>query len=80
MVNIGTRLLGMSFGRPRRLLGRIGGQLIARGNAAIERHLVELADIKQDNVVLALALGPGPGVGVQAAASYSRQVVAIEPS
>jgi ubiquinone/menaquinone biosynthesis C-methylase UbiE len=68
----------MAFGKPRGLLGRIGGRLMARGNADTERHLVELADLKQDDAVL--VLGPGAGVGLQAAAVRSGQVVGVDPS
>ena len=75
---IGARLLEKGFGRPSGLLGWIGGWLMARGNAATELHLVELADLGQDDVVL--ALGPGPGIGLQAAGARSRHVIGIDPS
>jgi arsenite methyltransferase len=78
MANLADRLLDMGFGRPRGLLGRIGGRLMARGNAATERHIVELAGLTEDEAVL--ILGPGPGVGVHTAAMHSRHVVAVDPS
>ncbi|MQA17202.1 MAG: methyltransferase domain-containing protein [Pseudonocardiaceae bacterium] len=78
MANIGTRLLEMSFGRPSGPLGRIGGRLMARGNAATERHLVEIADLGRQDAVL--ILGPGPGVGLEAAGARSGHVIGIDPS
>lgn len=78
MTSISTRLLDMGFSRPRGLLGRIGGRLMAHGNADTERHLVELADLTQKDVVL--VLGPGPGVGLHAAATRSGHVLGVDPS
>lgn len=78
MASLGNRLLEMSFGRPSGPLGRVGGLLMARGNAATERHLVEIAEIRRRDVVL--ILGPGPGIGLEAAASRSEDVIGIDPS
>ncbi|MHA6804086.1 class I SAM-dependent methyltransferase [Salinifilum ghardaiensis] len=75
---VGARLLRRSFGRPSGLLGRVGGWVMARGNAATERHVVELADLRPEEVVV--VLGPGPGLGVQAAAQWSGHVIGIDPS
>ena len=73
-----ARLLDKAFGRPSGLLGRIGGWLMARGNAGTERQLVEMADLHPEDVVL--VLGPGPGVGLEAAGRRSRHVVGIDSS
>jgi arsenite methyltransferase len=78
VVGIGHQLLDMGFGRPRGLLGRLGGRLMARGNAATERHIVELAELTPEDSVL--VLGPGPGVGLHAAAVRSGHVVGVDPS
>jgi arsenite methyltransferase len=78
MGTIGDRLLDMGFGQPRGLLGRIGGWLMARGNADTERHLVKLADLTPEDVVL--VLGPGPGVGLEAAGIQAGHVVGVDPS
>ena len=59
---MGKCILEMGFGRPSGLWGRLGGSLMARGNAATERHLVELADLSRAET--ALVLGPGPGIGL----------------
>ncbi len=78
MSSLGTRMLEMGFGCPRGLLGRVGGRLMASGNAATERHLVELAALGPEDVVL--VLGPGPGVGLQAAGERSEHVIGVDPS
>jgi arsenite methyltransferase len=78
MTGIGDRLLDMGFGRPRGLLGRVGGWLMARGNAATENQLVELADLQQDETVL--VLGPGPGIGLHATAMRAAHVIGVDPS
>lgn len=78
MSGLGARILDAGFGRPSGLLGRIGGWLMARGNAATERHLVEIAALGQDDVVL--VLGPGPGIGLQEAGMRSGHVIGIDPS
>lgn len=78
MAHIGERLADMGFGRPRGLLGRVGGRLMATGNADTERHLVELAELAPDETVL--VLGPGPGVGLHAAALRANLVVGVDPS
>jgi arsenite methyltransferase len=78
VTGIGSRLLEKGFGCPSGLLGRIGGWLMARSNAATELHLVELADLGPDDVVL--ILGSGPGIGLQAAGARSSHVIGIDPS
>jgi len=45
MTDVGTRLLEMGFGRPSGPLGRLGGWLMARGNADTERRMVDVADL-----------------------------------
>lgn len=78
MAGIRESLLETGFGRPRGPLGRVGGWLMARGNAATEQRLVEFARLMPDESVL--VLGPGPGVGLQAAAARARHVVGVDPS
>jgi arsenite methyltransferase len=67
-----------AFGHPRGLLGRIGGALMAHGNAATERQLVNVARLTAEEAVL--VVGPGPGVGLLAAAERARTVIGVDPS
>lgn len=60
------------------MLGRIGGALMAWGNAATERHVVDAAGLTPRDTVL--VLGPGPGVGLRAAAERAGHVIGVDPS
>ena len=62
MASFTELLQTQGFGLPSGPLGRIGGALMARGNAETERRLVRLAAIAETETVL--VLGPGPGVGL----------------
>ncbi|MFD9517467.1 class I SAM-dependent methyltransferase [Streptomyces sp. NPDC059979] len=78
MESMTQRLLTKGFGRPSGLLGRLGGRLMAHGNAATERRVVALVAPTEQDVVL--VIGPGPGVGLEAAARRSAHVIGIDPS
>ncbi|MEV6579904.1 class I SAM-dependent methyltransferase [Streptomyces sp. NPDC051582] len=78
MESITQRLLTKAFGRPSGLLGRLGGRLMAHGNAATELHAVALAEPGEQDVVL--VVGPGPGVGLEAAARRCAHVIGVDPS
>ncbi|GAA5113123.1 class I SAM-dependent methyltransferase [Haloechinothrix salitolerans] len=71
-------ILDQAFGHPSGGLGRIGGALMARGNAATERHVVDVAALAETDIVL--VLGPGPGVGLRAAAERARHTTGVDPS
>jgi ubiquinone/menaquinone biosynthesis C-methylase UbiE len=71
-------LLQTGFGRPRGPLGWLGGRIMARGNATVEHHLVEIADPHEHEAVL--VIGPGPGIGLQLAAERSADVTGLDPS
>lgn len=56
-----TEMLDRAFGHPRGLLGRVGGAVMAHGNAATERHVTEVARIMPEETVLIVGSDPGPG-------------------
>lgn len=78
MATLGAQLAQKGFGMPSGLLGRLGGRLMARGNAATEQYLVTLAELREQDVVL--VVGPGPGIGLHAAGRCSAEVIGIDPS
>lgn len=78
MASITELLTTQGFGLPSGPLGRIGGALMARGNAETERRLVKLAAIADTDTVL--VLGPGPGIGLEAAGERARLAIGVEPS
>lgn len=75
---LATRMLDSAFGHPRGALGRLGGALMARGNAETERRVVEIARPAGSDTVL--VLGPGPGIGLVAAAQRAALAIGVEPS
>lgn len=75
------RILDPAFGHPRGPLGRLGGALMARANAAQERWAVEHAGLRAGEQVV--VVGPGPGVGLALAAEAvgpDGLVVGVDPS
>ena len=78
MASFTELLQTQGFGLPSGPLGRIGGALMARGNAETERRLVRLAAIADTETVL--VLGPGPGVGLAAAGEQAALTIGVEPS
>ncbi|HEX3780210.1 MAG TPA: class I SAM-dependent methyltransferase [Pseudonocardiaceae bacterium] len=78
MARIAHQIQLRGFGLPSGPLGRLGGALMARGNAETERRLVQLAGLHGSDTVL--VLGPGPGIGLAAAAGRAGRVVGVEPS
>ena len=75
------RLLDAGFGHPRGLIGRLGGALMAYGNAEQERWAVEQARLAPGQHVLVVGHGPGLGLRLAAAAvSPGGLVIGIDPS
>jgi ubiquinone/menaquinone biosynthesis C-methylase UbiE len=79
-MSIGRRVLMRMFGRPRGLLGRIGGAIMARANRQCAAWVI--ADVLRiqpsDNV---LEVGFGPGVGIECLVRASAANVAgVDPS
>ena len=62
-MSVMKRTLMRMFGRPRGALGRLGGVIMARSNAAIARSVISLLDVHPGDQVL--EVGFGPGVGIQ---------------
>jgi arsenite methyltransferase len=72
------KVLDRAFGHPHGVLGRIGGAVMACGNAATERHVVDVARLTSGETVL--VVGPGPGVGLQVASEQCGAAIAVDPS
>ncbi|RSD10591.1 class I SAM-dependent methyltransferase [Amycolatopsis eburnea] len=73
-----SRVLDRAFGHPSGPLGRLGGWVMARGNAATEHRVVDLAKIEPDET--ALVVGPGPGIGLAATARLAGRTIGVDPS
>jgi ubiquinone/menaquinone biosynthesis C-methylase UbiE len=57
------KLLMRMFGRPKGVLGRLGGVIMARMNRDAAEQVIEMLDIRPDDKVL--EVGFGPGVAIQ---------------
>ncbi|WP_349297567.1 class I SAM-dependent methyltransferase [Pseudonocardia nematodicida] len=77
-MRLGERIVSDGFQLPAGWTGRLGGLLMASGNAATERHVVDLVPDRGTQDVL--VLGPGPGIGVHRLLSRGASVVAVDPS
>src|SRR6516162_10144152 len=56
-------LLMRMFGRPRGLLGRLGGHIMARTNENCGAWAIDLLEIRPDDRVLEVGFGPGVLLG-----------------
>ncbi|MET9022779.1 methyltransferase domain-containing protein [Actinopolymorpha sp. NPDC004070] len=75
------RIVDPAFGHPRGILGRLGGRLMARGNAEQERWAVDSGDLKPGEHVLVVGHGPGVGLVLAArAVGPTGHVVGVDPS
>jgi hypothetical protein len=59
-------------------LGRLGGMIMARTNAAFARSVISLLDVKRSEQVL--GVGFGPGVGIQLLAKSAERVAGVDCS
>lgn len=81
VVNVRVGLLDAAFGHPRGVLGRVGGALMARGNAEQERDAVVRAQLHEGQHVLVVGHGPGLGVHLAAERVGERgRVTGVDPS
>ena len=56
-------LLMRMFGRPKGVLGRLGGVIMARVNRNAAAQVIEVLDVRPDDKIL--EVGFGPGVAIQ---------------
>lgn len=68
------------FGRPRGLLGRWGGRLMARMNARWGARVADLVAIASDDSVLEVGFGAGVTIAALARLAPAGHVVGVDPS
>jgi ubiquinone/menaquinone biosynthesis C-methylase UbiE len=56
------KLMMRMFGRPKGILGRLGGVIMARMNPDAAEQIIELLDIHPDNKILEVGFGPGVAI------------------
>jgi len=62
-MSLSRNLLMRMFGRPRGLLGRLGGHIMARTNENCGAWAIDLLEIRPDDRVLEVGFGPGVLLG-----------------
>jgi ubiquinone/menaquinone biosynthesis C-methylase UbiE len=73
-------LLLRMFGRPRGVLGRLGGLIMARTNADFGVRATGLLDVRPGDSVLEVGFGPGVVVGRLSDLASAGRVAGVDPS
>ncbi|WP_413187768.1 class I SAM-dependent methyltransferase [Paraburkholderia sacchari] len=73
-------VLMRSFGRPRGILGRLGGKLMASMNKPCAAWVVGLLDIRAPDRVLEIGFGPGVGIQLLVETAMPAHVDGIDAS
>jgi len=55
----GCKLLMQMFGRPKGILGRLGGAIMARVNRDAAAHVIDVLDLRPNDRILEVGFGPG---------------------
>jgi ubiquinone/menaquinone biosynthesis C-methylase UbiE len=74
------RTLLRMFGRPTGALGRLGGIIMARTNAAFARSVVGLLEVRPSDKVLEVGFGPGVGIQLLAESAPAGRVAGVDCS
>jgi ubiquinone/menaquinone biosynthesis C-methylase UbiE len=78
------KLLMRMFGRPKGVLGRLGGVIMARVNQEAAWQIIEMLDVRPDDKILEVGFGPGVAIqlllhrvpaGSVAGIDYSQEMV-----
>ena len=80
MGSFGRNFLVNTFGRPRGVLGRLGGIIMAKTNWKCAAWVVGLLEVQPDDKVLEIGFGPGVGIELLAQAASGGYVFGIDPS
>jgi ubiquinone/menaquinone biosynthesis C-methylase UbiE len=68
------------FGRPQGVLGRLGGIIMSRMNAACGAWVTELLDVRPNDTVLEVGFGPGVTIGRLSKLAPRGSVDGVDPS
>ena len=77
---LGRAILMSMFARPRGVLGRLGGRIMARTNAACGVWVCGLLRVAAHDEVLEVGFGPGATIAHLSALAHSGRVVGIDAS
>jgi ubiquinone/menaquinone biosynthesis C-methylase UbiE len=68
------------FGRPRGTLGKLGGMIMARTNAAFARCMISLLEVQPTDKVLEVGFGPGVAIQLLANLAPAGRVAGVDCS
>ena len=68
------------FGRPTGTLGKLGGMIMARTNAASARCVISLLEVQPTDKVLEVGFGPGVGIQLLANSAPAGRVAGVDCS
>ena len=73
-------LLMQMFGRPKGLLGRLGGIILARTKRDFIQWVIPLLEVQPDSKVLEIGFGPGVAIQILAATASTGSVAGVDYS
>jgi ubiquinone/menaquinone biosynthesis C-methylase UbiE len=73
-------LLMQMFGRPKGLLGRLGGIILARTKRDFTQWVIPLLEVQSDSKVLEVGFGPGVAIQILAATASTGSVAGVDYS
>jgi ubiquinone/menaquinone biosynthesis C-methylase UbiE len=74
------RILMRMFGRPRGVLGRLGGVIMARMNRQCAAWVIDLLEVQPNDRILEVGFGPGVGVELLAKSAPEGYVAGVDSS
>jgi ubiquinone/menaquinone biosynthesis C-methylase UbiE len=79
-MSVARSILMRMFGRPRGILGRLGGIIMARTNQQCAAWVIDLLGIQPNDSVLEVGFGPGVGIQLLAKSVSGGYVAGVDPS
>lgn len=80
-MNFSDKLLWQAYGIPSGILGKLGGKIMSCGRKReIVKHVLELLEVQQDDIVLEIGFGPGIGIQCINESIENGYIVGIDPS
>jgi ubiquinone/menaquinone biosynthesis C-methylase UbiE len=79
-MSIVRRILMRMFGRPKGILGRLGGVIMAHMNQQCAAWAIDLLGIQPNDRVLEVGFGPGVGIQLLARSVSGGYIAGVDPS
>jgi ubiquinone/menaquinone biosynthesis C-methylase UbiE len=79
-MSLAHRVLMRMFGRPKGILGRLGGIVMARTNQPCATWVIDLLGIQPNDRILEVGFGPGVGIELLARSVSGGYVAGVDPS